>query len=85
MMTNSNCESLQLNFLTNYSNHLDTEVQVMPDFSVSPWYSNIVYVLQNLQAPAGLSKTRARSVKIIFSKYCILNDIYIGKILAVFY
>ena len=60
MMTNSNCESLQLTFLTNHLNQLDTEVQVMPNFSVSPWYSDIVYVLQNLQAPAGLSKTRAR-------------------------
>ena len=48
MMTNSNCESLQLNFLTNHSNHLDTGVQVMPGFSMSPWYSDIVYVLRKL-------------------------------------
>ena len=47
IMANSNCESLQLNFLTSDSTQLDTEVQVMPDFSVSPWYSDIVYVLQN--------------------------------------
>ena len=40
MMTNSNCESLQLNFLTSHSNQLDTRVQVMPDFYVSMvlWY-----------------------------------------------
>ena len=48
MMTDSNCESLQLKFLTNHSNQLDTGVQVMPNFSISPWYYDIVYVLQNL-------------------------------------
>ena len=74
MMTYSNCESLQLNFLTSRSNQLDTGVQVMPDFSISPWYSDIVYVLQNLQAPTGLSKTRARSVKLKAAKFCILNQ-----------
>ena len=45
MMKNSKCESLQLNFITNHSNHLDIGVQVIPDFSMSPWYFDIVYVL----------------------------------------
>ena len=56
MMTNSNCESLQINFLSHQSNQLDTEVEVMADFVASPWYYDIVYVLRNLQAPEGLSK-----------------------------
>ena len=43
-------------------NQLNTEVQVMPNFSISPWYADIVYVLQNLQPHAGLSKTRVRFV-----------------------
>ena len=46
----------------------------MPDFSMSPWYYDIVYVLLNLQAPARLSKTRPRSVKLKFAKFCILNQ-----------
>ena len=45
MMTNSNCESLQINFLSHQFNQLDTEVEVMIDFVASPWYSDIVYVL----------------------------------------
>ena len=49
MMENSNCESLQLNFLTSHSNQIDTQVQVMYDLSLSPWYSNIVYVLEILR------------------------------------
>ena len=46
----------------------------MSDFSMSPWYYDIVYVLQNLQAPTGLSKTRSRLVKLKYSKFCILNQ-----------
>ena len=45
MMKNSNCDSLQMNFLTSYSIQLDVEIQVMPRFSTSPWYSDIVYAL----------------------------------------
>ena len=45
----------------------------MPDFSISPWYADIVYVLQNLQPPARLSQTRARLVKQKAAKFCILN------------
>ena len=46
----------------------------MPDFSMSPWYTDIVYFLQNIQAPARLSKTRARSVKLKATKLCIINQ-----------
>ena len=74
MMKNSNYQSLQLIFLTIHSNHLDTEVQVMPYLSISPRYYDIVYVLQNLQAPTGLRKTRERSVKLKYVKFCILNE-----------
>ena len=45
----------------------------MIDFATSPWYSDIVHVLQNLQAPVGLSKTRARSVHLKDAKFFILN------------
>ena len=48
MMTNSNCESLQPNFLTTHLDHLGTNVQVLCDFSISLWYCDIVYVMQNL-------------------------------------
>ena len=74
MMIDSNCESLQLNFLSNHSNQLDIGVRVLPEFAMSPWYYDIVYVLQNLQAPIGLSKTRVRTVKLKDAKYCIMNQ-----------
>ena len=74
MMTDSHCDSLELNVLASQPNQLNAKVQVMPDFSVSPWYADIVYVLQNLQPPVGLSKTRARSAKLKAVKFCILNQ-----------
>ena len=46
----------------------------MPDFSISPWYADIVYVLQNLQPPTGLSKFRERSLMLKDAKFCILNQ-----------
>ena len=74
MLTNSNCESLQLNFVSSQFHQLDTGVEVMIDFDTSPWYFDIVHVLQNLQSPVGLSKTRARLVKLKATKFCIINQ-----------
>ena len=74
MLTDSNCESLQLNFVSSQFHQLDTRVEVMIEFATSPWYYDIIHVLQKLQAPAGLSKTRARSIKLKVAKFCILNQ-----------
>ena len=46
---------------------------VKPDFSIPPWYADIVFVMENLQPFAGLSKTRARSVKLKAVKFCIIE------------
>ena len=37
------------------------------------WYKDIIYVLQNLQAPIGMDKNRARFIKLKVVKYCISN------------
>ena len=47
--------------------------QVHPNFHPSPWYKDIIYVLQNFQAPPGLSKAQARFIKLKAAKFCILN------------
>ena len=49
-------------------------MQVKPAFSASPWYANIIFVLQNLQHPASLSKFRARSIKMKAVKFCIIEQ-----------
>ena len=45
-----------------------------PAFYASPWYADIVSVLHNLQPPASLSKTRARSIKLKAAKFCIIEQ-----------
>ena len=74
LMTYSICESLQLNFLSNHSNKLDLELQVLPEFDLSSWYNDIIYVLQNLQATLGLIKISARSVKIKATIFFVMNQ-----------
>ena len=49
------------------------ERKVHSDFIASSWYRDIVYVLQNPQAPPRLSKTKATSVKLKAAKFCIIN------------
>ena len=71
MMIDSNCESLQLNFFTSHSNQLDIGVHVMPDFFISPWYYDIVYILHGSTSSC---MERARSVKLKAYKFCILNQ-----------
>ena len=45
MTMDSHCGSLQMNFLAGQSDQVEVEVQVKPDFSASPWYANIIFVL----------------------------------------
>ena len=44
MMIDSHYDSLHLNFLASQSNQLDVDMQVIPDFALSPWYADIVYM-----------------------------------------
>ena len=71
LLTDANYESLKINFMSNVSSGSNSGLQVIKYFSLSPWYSDIVYVLQNLQSPPGLSKNRARAVKLKASKFCL--------------
>ena len=51
MMTNSNYDSLKINFIFYISSGPSSYLHVVKDLSLSPWYGDIVYVLHNLQAP----------------------------------
>ena len=48
LMTDANCESFKINFLSNVSSGSDLVLQVIKYFYLSLWYIDIVYVLQNL-------------------------------------
>lgn len=43
-------------------------------FVLSPWYSDIVYVLQNLSPPPGMARNKSRTLKLKATKFCILNN-----------
>jgi len=46
-------------------------------FLDSSWYTNIIFVLLNLQAALGLSITKGRFLKMKSMKYCIIdNDLF---------
>ena len=49
-------------------------VTISDIFLQSPWYSDIVCVLQHLSPPPGMSKSKGRSLKFKSAKYCILNS-----------
>jgi len=51
--------------------------QISEAFIDSPWYAYIIFVLLNLQAPPGLSRTKGRFLKMKSMKYCIIdNDLF---------
>eukprot|EP00253_Pinus_taeda_P012197 PITA_12197 len=49
-------------------------IQVSEMFSLSPWYSDIIYMLTNLSPPPDMTRNKARTLKMKASKFCILNS-----------
>ena len=74
-MVESNLEALDINMVDALDEHegfLDPIVE--EQFQNSPWYSDILYVLTNLNAPPEISKTKAIFLKLKSRNYCILNE-----------
>jgi hypothetical protein len=76
LMAQSDCDVVGMNFIVDLSECPQEEkvVQVPQQFIDSPWYADIIYVLENLQAPPGVSKTKARFLKLKAVKFCILDN-----------
>ena len=79
-MAESNCHALDINFTAQID---DQEEMVTPEiseeFSNSPWYEDIIFVLLNLEAPHGLSRTKSRLLKIKAVRFCILDNVLFWK------
>ena len=86
-MAQLNCGVPGINFIAYLSKNTQEEKTppVSQKFIDSPWYMDIIYVLKNLQAPPGLSKTKARFLNLKATSLCILdNSLYwkdLGRIL----
>jgi len=76
LMAESNLHTVDINLIAAISNENEEgmSVQVSEMFSLSPCYSNIIYVLKNLSPPPGMTKNKARTLKMKVAKYCILNS-----------
>ena len=75
-MAESNLHALDINFIAAMSEEDEESslVQVAKMFLLSPWYSNIVYVLQHLSLPPRLAKNKSRTLKLKAAKFCIMNN-----------
>jgi len=61
--------------LTNEEQNIGEQLipQVAEHFLSSPWYRDIIYVLENLQAPQEMERTKAHFLKQKAAKFCISN------------
>jgi hypothetical protein len=76
LMVQSDYDALGINFIVDLLENPQEETtgQVSQKFIDSPWYTDIIYVLRNMQAPLGLSKTKVRFLKLKDVKFCILDN-----------
>ena len=75
LMAQSGVEDVEINFMdvTTVSENSRQEPEISDDFLTSPQYRDAIYVLKNLQAPPQLTSTKAKLVKLMSSRYCIIN------------
>jgi len=74
LMAKSNLHALDINLITAMSdeNEEGTSIQVPKMFALSPWYSNIIYVLKSLSPLLGMARNKARTLKLKAAEFCIL-------------
>eukprot|EP00253_Pinus_taeda_P028204 PITA_28204 len=81
LMAESNLHALDINLIVAMSEEDEDNslVQVSEIFIHSPWYSDIVYVLQNLSLPLGMAKNKSRTLKLKAAKFCIMSNAFYWK------
>jgi hypothetical protein len=77
LMTEANFQALDINLLDSETELATPKINVA--FEQSPWYSDVCYVLQNLCAPPGLSRTKSRFLKMKTSKFCVMDENLLWK------
>ena len=77
LIAETNCQALNINELDDEQEMVTP--QISQAFSDFPWYAGIIYVLQNLQAPPGLSRKKSRFLKMKDLKFFILDSALFWK------
>ena len=86
LMAESNFNALDINKVFDLDDFEELSTPPIDEaYLNSPWYAYLLYVLFNLNAPLGLSKTKARFLKLKALKFYIIKIHYIGKMLEVYY
>ena len=74
LMAESNCNALDINFITQVDDQEEMVTPYISDtFLHSPRYADIIFVLLKLQAPPGLSRTKARFLKLKEMRFFIID------------
>jgi len=80
LMVETNCQALHINFIAELDNGEEMATpQISQAFLDSPWYADIIYVLQNLQAPSRLSINKSRFLEMKSLKFCIMDNTLFWK------
>ena len=80
IMVESHCHALDIYFIAQVDDKEEMVTQKINEaFSDSPWYPDIIFVLLNLQAPPGLSRTKEIFLKLKVVKFCILDNVLFWK------
>ena len=75
-MAKSNCNTLDINFIAQVDDQEEMATPTISEASSdSPWYKNIIFVLLNLKSPPGLSRTKAKFLKLKAVRFCILDNV----------
>eukprot|EP00253_Pinus_taeda_P034355 PITA_34355 len=77
LMSETNFQALDINQLDNEP-ELATP-QISETFLQSPWYADICFVLLNLCAPPGLSRTKKIFLRMKSSKFCVIDGALFWK------
>ena len=76
LMAESNFHALDINLIAAMSKEDEESslVKVSKMFLLSPWYSDIIYVLQHLSPPPRMVRNKSRTLKFKAAKFCIMNN-----------
>eukprot|EP00253_Pinus_taeda_P023659 PITA_23659 len=77
LMSETNFQALDINQLDSELELATPKINVA--FEQSLWYSDICYILQNLCAPPGLSRTKFRFLKMKASRFCVIDGNFLWK------
>eukprot|EP00253_Pinus_taeda_P020905 PITA_20905 len=81
LMVETNLQVLDINLIAAMSDEDEenSSVQVSEMFLSSPWYADILYVLQHLASPPGMPRNKSITLKLKAAKFCILDSALFWK------